>query len=125
VASSDSSTVTTTLDPDLPAVAADPLVLRRIIENLVANAIDAGGTVNITTRQLPNRDVQVLVADSGHGMTAAQLAQASTDFFTTKKDGTGLGLSIVRRLVGDLHGTLHIDTAPGAGTRVSLTIPHA
>jgi signal transduction histidine kinase len=125
VASSDSSTVTTTLAPDLPPVAADPLVLRRIIENLVANAIDAGGTVNITTRQLPSRDVQVVVADSGHGMTAAQLAQASTDFFTTKTDGTGLGLSIVRRLVADLHGTLHIDTAPGAGTRVSLTIPHA
>jgi signal transduction histidine kinase len=125
VAASDSSTVTTTLAADLPPVAADPLVLRRILENLVANAIDAGGTVSIATRQLPNRDVEVVVADSGHGMTAAQLAQASTDFFTTKKDGTGLGLSIVRRLVADLHGTLHIDTAPGAGTRVSLTIPHA
>jgi signal transduction histidine kinase len=123
------STVTLALAPDLPLVAADPLVLRRIIENLVANAIDAGGTVTIATQPPGNgqapRDVIIVVADTGRGMTQEQLARASADFFTTKPDGTGLGLSIVRRLVTDLHGTLSIDTAPGAGTRVRLTIPRA
>ncbi|HWZ59098.1 MAG TPA: ATP-binding protein [Gemmatimonadaceae bacterium] len=110
------------LAPDLPPVAADPLVLRRIIENLVTNATDAGGTVTITTERLTDA-VRLVVADAGHGMTEAQLEQAFNDFFTTKPDGTGLGLSIVRRLVADLHGTLRVDTAPGAGTRVSLSIP--
>jgi signal transduction histidine kinase len=125
VAASDPTTIATVLAPTLPLVAADPLVLRRIIENLVANAIDAGGTVTIATECLSDGDVRLVVADTGHGMTEAQLAQATNDFFTTKTDGTGLGLSIVRRLVADLHGTLRVDTAPGAGTRVSLTIPHA
>jgi signal transduction histidine kinase len=125
IAASDPSTIATVLAPDLPLVAADPLVLRRIIENLVANAIDAGGAVTISTERLSESEIRLVVADTGHGMTEAQLAQASNDFFTTKADGTGLGLSIVRRLVTDLHGTLRVDTAPGAGTRVSLTIPRA
>lgn len=125
-AGSPPSAVTLALAPDLPPVAADPLVLRRIIENLVANAIDAGGKVTIESQcGVTPRDIVLVVADTGKGMTQEQLARASTDFFTTKSDGTGLGLSIVRRLVTDLHGTLAIDTAPGAGTRVQLTIPRA
>jgi signal transduction histidine kinase len=125
VAASDPAMISTALAPDLPPVAADPLVLRRIIENLVANAIEAGGSVTISTTRSSDHGACIVVSDTGQGMTQAQLARASADFFTTKPDGTGLGLSIVRRLVADLHGTLHIDTAPAAGTRVTVTIPQA
>lgn len=119
-------TVHLLLDPDLPRVAADPLALRRIVENLVANAVDAlearGGTVRIETRTGAAGSVHLSVADDGRGMTREQLARAGDDFRSTKPNGTGLGLSIVRRLAADIGADVRIDTAPGSGTRVTLTL---
>ncbi|HEX6668873.1 MAG TPA: HAMP domain-containing sensor histidine kinase [Gemmatimonadales bacterium] len=116
----------------LPAVAVDRLMLRRVIENLVGNAADAvagreGGTVTVSTDRA-TRDgrgsvVRIHVADTGAGMSKAELDHAFDDFYTTKPGGTGLGLSIVRRLVLDLGGSLRIDTEPGAGTRATVEIP--
>jgi len=115
------------LDPHLPAIAAEPLVLRRILENLVTNAIDAldgtGGRVTLQTEALDDGRARVTVADTGHGMTREQLDRAFDDFQSTKPGGTGLGLSIVRRLVADLHADLRVETEPGAGTRMSITFP--
>jgi len=114
------------LDEDAPTVAADPVVLRRVLDNLVTNALDSleggRGTVAIGTAATPD-GVRITVSDTGRGMTREQLARAVDDFYTTKPHGTGLGLSIVRRLVTDLHGALRIDTEPGAGTTVTVTLP--
>ena len=119
-------------DPARPRVSADPLVLRRILENLVGNAVDSvagrsDGVVTVSTEQLRDTSgttrVRVVVADTGPGMTRAELDRAFEDFHTTKEGGTGLGLSIVRRLVLDLGGTLRIETAPGAGTRAVVELP--
>ncbi len=111
----------------LPPVRADALVLRRILENLVTNACDAldgrGGTITITTAGAAGGGAEITVADTGTGMTRDQLNRAFDDFFTTKAGGTGLGLSIVRRLVADLGGALRVETEPGAGTRVMVTLP--
>ena len=71
------------------------------------------------------RRVRMTVADTGPGMTRAELDRAFDDFHTTKPDGTGLGLSIVRRLVLDLGGALRIETEPGAGTRAMVELPAA
>lgn len=113
-------------DP-LPPARADALVLRRILENLVTNACDAldgrGGTVTIKTAPASGGGTEITVADTGSGMTRDQLNRAFDDFFTTKTGGTGLGLSIVRRFVADLGGALRVETEPGAGTRVMVTIP--
>ena len=113
----------------LPRVAADPLVLRRILENLVSNAADSlgakGGSVTIATERVAEGGVRITVTDTGHGMTREELARAFDDFHTTKKGGTGLGLSIVRRLVADLHGSLRIETEPGAGTTAIVTLDSA
>lgn len=115
------------LDPHLPAIAAEPLVLRRILENLVTNAIEAldgtGGRVTLQTEALADGRARVTVADTGHGMTREQLDRAFDDFQSTKPGGTGLGLSIVRRLVADLHADLRVETEPGAGTRMSIIFP--
>ena len=62
--------------------------------------------------------VRMTVADTGPGMSRAELDRAFDDFYTTKAGGTGLGLSIVRRLVLDLGGALRVETEPGEGTRV-------
>lgn len=118
-------------DPALPVVSADPLVLRRILENLVGNAVDclAGrndGVVTVGTEAIgaaESAQVRVTVTDTGPGMSKAELDRAFDDFHTTKAGGTGLGLSIVRRLVLDLGGALRIETAPGAGTRAIVELP--
>jgi signal transduction histidine kinase len=114
------------LDPNVPPVAAESLVMRRIIDNLVSNACDAAGSrpgaVTIATRRI-GAEVRITVTDRGCGMTPEELRRAFSDFFTTKPNGTGLGLSIVRRLARDVHGTLSVDTAPGSGTQVTLVLP--
>jgi len=116
----------------LPSVAVDRLMLRRVIENLVGNAVDAAAarqdaTVTVSTERA-RRDgqgsvVRVHVTDTGSGMTKAELDSAFDDFHTTKEGGTGLGLSIVRRLVLDLGGSFRIETEPGTGTRAIVEIP--
>jgi signal transduction histidine kinase len=113
--------------PALPPVPADPLVLRRILENLVGNAMDslagAGDGSVIVATEAAGALVRVTVTDTGPGMSRAELDRAFDDFHTTKEGGTGLGLSIVRRLVLDLGGALRMETAPGAGTRAIVELP--
>jgi signal transduction histidine kinase len=131
-ASAAGATVRTRLASALPPAAADRLMLRRVLENLVGNAADSvssakGGEVEVSTESV-TRDgsgpvVRITVADTGPGMTRAELDRAFDDFYTTKAGGTGLGLSIVRRLILDLGGAFRIDTEPGAGTRATVEIP--
>jgi signal transduction histidine kinase len=112
------------LDPRTPIVSTDALVLHRIIDNLVANAIDAvvttGGTVTIGTDRIDATGARIVITDTGPGMTEDELASAFGDFHTTKPNGTGLGLSIVRRLTSDLAAALRVETAPGRGTVVEV-----
>ena len=115
----------------VPAVEGDPVAFRRILENLIANAVDSlesqPGKVTVSTRTVA-RDgespcARVLVADTGRGMSADETKRIFEDFYTTKDGGTGLGLSIVRRLVMDLRGTISVDSVPGQGTRMVVDIP--
>jgi len=126
VAPPDGIRVGATLAEGLPRVRADALVLRRILENLVRNAVEAlDGTAGAVTVTTERRDgaVRVTVADSGKGMTRQQLERAFDDFYTTKPGGTGLGLSIVRRLVLDLSGSVKVETQPGQGTKFFVELP--
>ena len=117
------------LAPDLPDALADPLVVRRVLENLVQNAVEAldqhpAGRVTVTTSPSA-RDgrVQVTVADTGPGMSKAELDRAFEGFYTTKPGGTGLGLTIVRRLVQDVGGSMRVETEPGVGSRFIVELP--
>ena len=116
---------------NVPAVEGDPIAFRRILENLIANAVDSlasqPGRVVISTRTVA-RDgespyARVSVADTGRGMSTDETKRIFEDFYTTKDGGTGLGLSIVRRLVMDLRGTISVDSVPGQGTRMVVDIP--
>ncbi len=114
-------------------VMGDAVVLRRILENLVDNAIDSlvkgSGTVTVSSglEAAANEPpfVRVAVADSGRGMSEDERTQAFDDFFTTKAHGTGLGLSIVRRLVTDLGGSIRVESTPGQGSRFTVELPAA
>jgi len=114
----------------LPSPLGDPIAFRRILENLVANAVDSlegkPGRITISTAAI-QRDgepaVRMTVADTGRGMTSDEAGKIFNDFYTTKEGGTGLGLSIVRRLVTDVQGTIGVETAPGRGTRIIIEVP--
>ena len=115
---------------DAPTMAlGDPVLLRRILDNLLRNAIESlpatGGTVTLETVRSPQGGVRVIVADTGHGMTDEELTRAFEDFHTTKAGGTGLGLSVVRRLAADLHADLRVESAPGRGTTFTIDLPPA
>jgi len=119
----------TELDEPLGRVAADPVVLRRIVENLVVNALESlegAGTVVVSTQGGRNGEgpvVTLVVSDTGRGMDADRVERIFEDFFSTKADGTGLGLSIVRRLVADLGGRIDVDSTPGRGSRFRVELP--
>jgi signal transduction histidine kinase len=121
-----SGSVRIRLSEGLPPVSADALVLRRVIENLVSNAVDSlegkNGTVMVMTER-GNGMVRIAVSDTGRGMSKSELDRAFDDFYTTKPGGTGLGLSIVRRLVLDSNGTLKVETEPGQGSKFIVEIP--
>ena len=119
----------------LPRVVGDPIAFRRILENLMSNAVDSlesqPGRVTVSTQVVERASVnetpavRIAVADTGRGMSAEETGKIFNDFYTTKEGGTGLGLSIVRRLVMDLQGTLGVESAPGKGTRITIEIPTA
>jgi signal transduction histidine kinase len=123
--------VETELAKNLPHIMGDPVALRRILENLTANAVDSlqskPGRVTLSTQAMDRGGeppaIRVTVADTGRGMAADEAGRIFNDFYTTKEGGAGLGLSIVRRLVMDLNGTLSVESAPGKGTRIIIDMP--
>ena len=132
--STDGAVVQTRLSQSLPHALGDSLMIRRILENLVGNAVDSfagrtGGTVAVSTDPAGGdgeaAKVRITVADTGPGMSRKELDRAFDDFYTTKEHGSGLGLSIVRRLVLDLNGSLHVETEPGTGTSFVVELPAA
>jgi signal transduction histidine kinase len=130
----DGAAVHQQLAHQLPAVMGDRLMVRRILENVVGNAVDstagrAGASVTVSTEPVgseadPDR-VRITVVDTGRGMSETELQRAFDDFYSTKAGGTGLGLSIVRRLILDLNGVLRVETEPGVGTKVIVELPTA
>lgn len=118
------------VESGLPPALADPVALRRVLDNLVRNALESlgggPGTVWIRARTgaSPGR-VRLEVEDDGPGMTGEDRERMFEQFYTTRPEGAGLGLAIVRRLVTDMEGTIEVDTEPGRGTRFSVDLPSA
>jgi two-component system nitrogen regulation sensor histidine kinase GlnL len=125
-------------DPSIPEVWIDRDRITQVFLNLARNALqameDEPGTLAITTRtQLDRRlttadgrQVPVLlveIADTGPGIAEDLLEKLATPFFTTRPGGTGLGLALSRHWVTVHGGTLHIESTPGAGTRVRVELP--
>ncbi|HEY8382217.1 MAG TPA: ABC transporter substrate-binding protein [Microvirga sp.] len=116
----------------------DPPQFEAAILNLVVNARDAmprGGDITIASRRVvreakegvapPGDYVEITVADTGQGIPPAILERVFEPFFTTKEigKGTGLGLSMVYGFAQQSGGEVRIDSAVGAGTRVTLLLP--
>ena len=108
------------------SIEADPLQIKELVVNLVDNAFDAvgdeGGVVEIGARR-SNGSVVVTVADNGKGISEEQMARVWEPFYSTKSKGTGLGLSVCRQIATLHDGNIDIQSAPGKGTLVTLTLP--
>ncbi|MEN8182470.1 MAG: ATP-binding protein [Myxococcota bacterium] len=111
------------------SVRGDPEKLRRIVINLVGNALDA-----LQSRPSPSLEIQsggnlagtevwVRVRDNGPGIEAERLERIFSPFHTSKSDGTGLGLAITRKLVEAHDGTIEVQSDPGLGTEFVVTFP--
>ncbi len=116
---------------DRAVVHGDRVALRRILENLVGNAIDSlergSGIVTVSTEIITGESmpgwVRITVEDTGIGMSREEQSKVFDDFYTTKDDGIGLGLSIVRRLVMDLDGSIHVESDKGSGSSFIVELP--
>jgi signal transduction histidine kinase len=122
--------MTFVLDGGEACVSTDPDQLELAILNLALNARDAmpgGGSLRVESRADGPDHYLVTVADTGGGMTPDVARQAIEPFFTTKErgKGTGLGLAQVYGFVTQCGGSLRIDSAPGAGTRIELRLKRA
>jgi signal transduction histidine kinase len=100
--------------------------ITQVVVNLVRNAAQAsppGGEVDVIVDEEAGGGAIIRVVDRGAGMPAAVVARLGEPFFTTKERGSGLGLGISRRVVDEHGGRLEIQSAPGAGTEVVVTLP--
>jgi signal transduction histidine kinase len=115
------------VQPDASELETDPGLLRQILVNLIANAIDAVSGAGHVTVAVERADgaVQIAVRDDGVGIAAEDAARIFEPFYTTKGrgKGTGLGLAICRELASALGGRITVESAPGAGSTFTVRLP--
>jgi len=109
----------------VPPVEADAELLKIVFQNLLVNgahAMQGQGRIDVT---LQPRDgaLRIDVRDTGPGIPPDVLEKLFTPFFTTKARCTGLGLSTAKRIMEAHGGTIAVQSSPGGGTTVALTLP--
>ena len=105
----------------------DPRALQQVMLNLFANAADAMEGRDDASFRVELRSsgglVTMRVIDNGPGLDAEQREHLFKPFYTSKAKGTGLGLVISRKLLAKMQGSIELDSAPGAGVAVTITLP--
>lgn len=122
-------------EPDL--VRGDEQQLEQAVVNLLLNACEAitrDGTITVetdlltgkqeeSTQYVADREVRLVIRDTGVGISTEHMAHLFEPFFTTKKTGTGLGLAITRRIIHEHHGLISAESTPGRGTSFQILLP--
>jgi two-component system nitrogen regulation sensor histidine kinase NtrY len=113
--------------PGMPLVRLDAEQIRRVIINLVDNAIEAmerrGQIVVETQLDAANSVVRVVVADDGPGIPPAERDKLFLPYYSTKRRGSGLGLAIVRRIIAEHGGSIDVGDNTPRGTRFTIELP--
>jgi two-component system sensor histidine kinase DctS len=126
--------LTLVLQPDLPPVVADAVLIEQVVINLARNAIDALAgqpadparprRIEARTLQTPDRRfVRIDVRDNGPGLQGRRIEALCAPFYSTRVEGMGMGLAICRSIVEAHHGALDATEAPGGGAWFSMTLP--
>jgi two-component system sensor histidine kinase HydH len=121
-------TLQLSVDPALPALAADEAQLQQVLVNVLMNACDAcrpGGVVRLMAAPAGPDRLRIVCVDDGCGVAGEHLNAVFDPFFTTKKrgEGTGLGLSIVASIVRNHGGDVRLASVAGRGTTVTILWP--
>ncbi len=125
------------LDPSIPPIKGDENFLTRLFLNLIKNAREAitqKGDVLIETRISSNyhisspgrrssQMVDITIRDTGCGIAEKEMDRIFTPYFTSKSKGSGLGLAISQKIIEDHHGLLKIESSPGEGTTIFVSLP--
>ena len=113
------------LDPNLPQVQFDPLLLRQVLLNIAKNAIEAmpaGGTLTFASGWDQDR-VLVRISDSGEGIAPEIIDKIFQPFYSTKPKGSGLGLAISQTIVTAHQGEIRVESQPQRGTDMTVFLP--
>jgi PAS domain S-box-containing protein len=127
----DGISLTTSFAAQTPAVRADAPLLRSVIVNLIDNAAEALESslvknISVETRSNPDLDsVEIIVADTGHGISPQDKDKLFLPHFSTKDRGTGLGLAIAARIVAEHGGGIRVEDNSPVGSRFILELPAA
>jgi signal transduction histidine kinase len=124
-------TIETTIPDRLPLIFCDENQIIEALLNMLMNAIEAmtgGGTLTVCASATAIGDgdpdlIDITIADSGPGMSRAELARVFERYYTTKASGTGLGLAIVQRIINSYEGTVNASSEPGIGTTLRVQLP--
>ncbi len=114
-------------EADMPLVRLDAEQIRRVIINLVDNAVEAmerhGRIVIETERDPANNVARIIVADDGPGIPPAEREKLFLPYYSTKGRGSGLGLAIVRRIIAEHGGSIEVSDNIPRGTRFTIELP--
>jgi signal transduction histidine kinase len=117
------------LDPQLPKVEADSIMIEQVICNLVRNAVEAMAEANSPRREITirthlfgNDAIEIEIGDTGPGVDEAVIDQVFDQFFTTKPEGVGMGLSISRSIIESHGGQVRAESG-GTGATFRFTLP--
>jgi PAS domain S-box-containing protein len=108
-----------------PKLVIDPSYIRRILTNLISNAMQAmpnGGTLTINAYHRDNKAF-ISVEDTGEGISEEAKVKIFKPLFTTKAKGQGFGLAVVKKLIDALGGTITFESEPGKGTKFTIELP--
>lgn len=116
----------TDLAPGLPENHIDQNLFYRALLNILVNSIQAmeeGGELLVTTRLAEGNATEVVIKDTGKGMSREKAKKIFTPFYTDKHKGTGLGLAITKNIVESHNGEINVDSVEEAGSTFTITLP--
>jgi signal transduction histidine kinase/outer membrane protein assembly factor BamB len=121
---------------DVPLISADQSLLEEALGNILDNALSAVGSDGQVTVRVSKEEriapgsagqaveeVEIEISDDGPGISEEDQKKLFTPYFTRKPSGTGLGLVIAKRVVEDHQGSIRVESKPGIGTRVVISLP--
>ncbi len=125
--------IETQIDPNVPPVRGDSAALRRVLQNLISNAIKYDGSEQRAriSAQTKQNEVEISVADRGRGIPAADIPHIFEPFYRGREaiaeqiEGSGIGLSLVKQIIESHNGRINVKSTPGAGSEFVLSLPVA
>jgi len=110
----------------LPVMYADSKQLRQVLLNCIVNSEEVmpdGGIIKISAREMDGEQIEIVVTDTGPGITEENIKLVFKKFFTTKKKGMGLGLPVCRQIIRSHNGNIQLMNRSGGGLQVVIRLP--